>query len=363
MSFRKPIHDRIRELHAQYEQETWWKTDLYHKPVDFTRQYTSDKYKKHVDIHEPIDTIDDLLSLIQKYPIDPTITYSFQMEKLHALKEPLLALHNMIGLHELKRNVLDQILYYIQDLHRIDTHATNEYLHTVLSGPPGTGKTEVAKVLGHIFERLSVLPRRGFKKATRDDFIAGYLGQTSLKTRDLIEKTRGSVLFIDEAYSLGHTDKGDSYAKEALDTLNEALSMYRNEWMVIIAGYEEELRTCFFSHNSGLESRFPWWYRLDNYTGDELCQIFEKLAKDQGWTTSGLDKRWFETHRKTYFTHNGRDMETLLAKTKIAYGRSMFGKPIEKPPVLTHNIVEKGFAMYCRNRRVDKASSHLPMYM
>lgn len=362
MSFQKRIQERIKELNIQYDQETWWKTDIYYRPIDYTSQYISDKYKKHIEINESVESIHDLLKIIQKYPLDPSITYSIQLDKLYAIKEPLMALNTMIGLHELKKNVLDQILYYVQDLHRIDEHNTHEYLHTVLSGSPGTGKTEVAKILGSIFVRLSILTKKGFKKATRDDFIAGYLGQTSLKTRELIEHTRGGVLFIDEAYSLGHSDKMDSYAKEAIDTLNEALSTYRNDWMVIIAGYEKELRDCFFSYNSGLESRFPWWYLLEDYNGDELCQIFEKIAKDQGWTTHELDKVWFERHRKKYFKHNGRDMETLFTKSKIAYGRCMFGKRIEKPPVLTQAILEKGFAMYCKNRRVHE-SVHLPMYM
>lgn len=361
MTFQKRIQDRIRELNTQYDKETWWKTDLYYRPINESH-YVNDKYKKHVDIDESVETIDDLLKLTKKYPLDPTITYSIQMDKVHAIQEPLMQLNNMIGLHELKRNVLDQILYYVQDLHKIDVAHTHEYLHTVLSGSPGTGKTEVAKILGAIFVRLSILSRTEFKKATRDDLIAGYLGQTSLKTRELIEQTRGGVLFIDEAYSLGHSDKRDSYAKEAIDTLNEALSTYRDDWMVIIAGYENELRDCFFSYNSGLESRFPWWYRLEDYNGDELCQIFEKIAKDQGWTTHGIDKAWFERHREKYFKHNGRDMETLFAKSKIAYGRCMFGKRIEKPPVLTQTIVEKGFVMYCKNRRVPE-SVHLSMYM
>ena len=355
------LKQRIQEINNQYDKEFWWKADMYSRPIHFETQYITDKYKKHIEINDSVESIHDLLKLIRKYPIDPTISYTIQMEKLYAIEEPLKSLNSMIGMKELKRAVLDQILYYIQDLHKVHENS-NEYLHTVLSGSPGTGKTEVAKILGSIFSRLSILSKTGFKKATRDDFIAGYLGQTSLKTRELIERTRGSVLFIDEAYSLGHSDKRDSYAKEAIDTLNEALSDYRKDWMVIIAGYEDELKRCFFSYNSGLHSRFPWWYKLEDYNGEELCQIFQKLAKEQGWTTQTLEKEWFEKHRKTYFTQNGRDMETLLTKSKIAYGRCMFGKRIEKPPVITQAIVEKGFQMYCKNRDV-KESVNLPMYM
>ena len=114
-------------------------------------------------------------------------------------------------------------------------------------GPPGTGKTEIAKIIGKIFCNMGVLSRNIFKKATRSDLIAGYLGQTAMKTRDIMQDCIGGVLFIDEAYALGNPEKRDSFAKECIDTLCEGLSDNKENLMVIIAGYEEDLKKCFFS--------------------------------------------------------------------------------------------------------------------
>ena len=118
-------------------------------------------------------------------------------------------------------------------------------MHTVIYGPPGTGKTEIAKIIGAIFAKLGVLNKKQFKKVTRADLIAGYLGQTALKTRDVIKEALGGVLFIDEAYALGNPEKKDSFAKECIDTLR-TISEHKDQLMVIIAGYEEELKKAFF---------------------------------------------------------------------------------------------------------------------
>ena len=210
---------------------------------------------------------------------------------------------------------------------------SNEFLHMVIYGPPGTGKTDVAKIIGDIFCRLGVLSGNKFKKATRADMIAEYLGQTAVKTRKLIENSLGGVLFIDEAYALGNTEKRDMFSKECIDTLNECLSDLRDDLMVIIAGYEKELKESFFSHNPGLESRFVWRYRLTPYTSDELHEIFNKKARENGWCIHSDDEtkieRWFEVHYEK-FPSFGRDMETLFSKVKIAHSRRVFTLPAEE---------------------------------
>ena len=156
-------------------------------------------------------------------------------------------------------------------------------MHTVIYGPPGTGKTEIAKIMGRIFSGVGVLKRNKFKKATRVDLIAGYLGQTAIKTNDVINECLGGVLFIDEAYALGNDEKRDSFSKECIDTLCEALSNHKDNLMVIIAGYEEDLKKCFFAYNKGLDSRFPWRFQTDDYTPKELNLIFQKKIADADW--------------------------------------------------------------------------------
>jgi SpoVK/Ycf46/Vps4 family AAA+-type ATPase len=134
------------------------------------------------------------------------------MKALHNIKEPLTELNNMIGMKDLKNNIVDQILYFVQELHK-DTLSKGDFMHTVIYGPPGTGKTEIAQMMGKIYSKLGILNKGTFKKVTRSDLIAGYLGQTALKTRDVIKEAMGGVLFIDEAYALGNSEKKDTFAK------------------------------------------------------------------------------------------------------------------------------------------------------
>jgi Holliday junction resolvasome RuvABC ATP-dependent DNA helicase subunit len=339
----KTIDVRIQELEQEYNRNTWWKTDFIYRPL-----YAQNEMKgKITEIKETIETIEDLLNIIAKYPLDET-RYSIRMDRLYAIREPLEALNKMIGLSDLKQNIINQILYYIQDLHTItgENGENNDYLHTVLYGNPGTGKTKVAKILADIFKRLSVLSKGTFRKATRDDFVAGYLGQTALKTKELINQTLGGVLFIDEVYSLGNKEQRDSFSKEAIDTLNEALSNYRGDWMVIIAGYEKEIDNCFFSYNPGLKSRFTWSYELKDYSTEELIDIFRNIIVQQGWQCGEMDKSWFREKREKHenFSGNGRDMEILAMKSKIAYSRIEFGK-VQKNPKIEMKHIKKAFEM------------------
>ena len=222
-------------------------------------------------------------------------------------------------------------------------------MHTVIYGPPGTDKTETAKIIGKIFTKLGILSKNYVKKVTRADLIAGYLGQTAIKTRAVIKEAKGGVLFIDEAYALGNPEKRDSFAKECIDTLCEALSDNKDQLMVIIAGYEEDLKKCFFSYNQGLNSRFPWRFKTDDYKAPELNKIFKKKVLDAGWSfKDDIKDSWFE-NKMDSFPFYWRDMETLLAKAKIAHGRRVFCKPKEEKTKLITRDIEKGYEMFLKN--------------
>lgn len=308
---------------------------------------------QEVFITMKIDSIDDLLRLIDKYPIISNVKYNINMKSIHNIKEDLVKLNNMIGMTSLKNNIVDQILYFAQELHTFAVETDADFLHTVIYGPPGTGKTEVAKIMGSIYSKLGILKKNVFKKASRSDLIAGYLGQTAIKTRDLITSCLGGVLFIDEAYSLGNEEKRDSFAKEALDTLCEALSEHKHELMVIIAGYEEELRSCFFNFNKGLESRFTWRFKTQNYTPDEMKMILEKKITENKWNYKPISVKWFEKNID-YFKYFGRDMETLFSKMKIAHGRRVFCLPESEKKMITLEDLEGGFKKYLENDDIKK---------
>jgi len=309
-------------------------------------------YKNKVIISAEINNIDDLLNLINTYPNDRETEYNINMTALHKIKKPLTELNNMIGMKELKESIVDQIIFYIQNLHTLNSNFKgNDFMHTVIYGPPGTGKTELAKIIGSIFSKMGVLNKGTFKKVTRSDLIAGYLGQTALKTNDVIKECLGGVLFIDEAYALGNEEQKDSFSKECIDTLCESLSDHKDNLMVIIAGYEKDLNTCFFNYNQGLNSRFTWRFKIDEYTAEDLYKIFLKKVNESGWSVaenSNINIKWFEKN-KPYFKFYGRDIETLFAKTKIAHSRRVFClEPSIKKQLILKDL-EKGMEMYLKN--------------
>jgi SpoVK/Ycf46/Vps4 family AAA+-type ATPase len=314
------------------------------------KSITAEIKKETILIEEDINNIDDIIKLTEKYKLDPDIIYNINMGALHAIKEPLKELNNMIGMVDLKNNIVDQILYFVQDLHK-NQNNFGDFMHTVIYGPPGTGKTDIAKIMGKIYSNIGILKKGTFKKVTRSDLIAGYLGQTTLKTREVIKESLGGVLFIDEAYALGNLEKRDSFAKECIDTLCEALSDNKENLMVIIAGYETELKECFFNYNQGLDSRFTWRFKTDHYSAEDLYKIFVKKVKDIGWEfheESNITSAFFQKNYE-YFPFFGRDIENLLAKTKIAHSKRVFCKPENEKRKITLPDLEKGFQIYMKN--------------
>jgi len=328
--------------------------------------YTTHNLENKINIDVEINDISDILKLIETYNIDSNIQYNINMKALHNIKEPLEELNNMIGMKELKINIIDQILYFIQDLHK-NKNNSGDFMHTVIYGPPGTGKTEIAQIMGKIYSKIGILNKGSFKKVTRSDLIAGYLGQTALKTTEVIKEALGGVLFIDEAYALGNIEKKDNFSKECIDTLCEALSNNKDNLMVIIAGYESELKDCFFNYNQGLDSRFTWRFKIDEYTSENLYYIFLKKVKEINWFYTEDDKitiSWFKKNME-YFKCFGRDVETLLAKTKISHSRRVFCKPENEKKHILLKDLEKGFEMYISNSDIKhkKEKDNLTKYL
>ena len=315
-------------------------------------------FKHSVNINAEINNIGDLLGLIDQYPDIKETKYNINMKALHNIKEPLTDLNNMVGMKNLKENIVDQILFYIQNLHKTkdgSKRASNDFMHTVIYGPPGTGKTYIAKIMGQIFSKVGILEKGTFKKVTRSDLIAGFLGQTAIKTTEVIKESLGGVLFIDEAYALGNADKRDSFSKECIDTLCEALSNHKDNLMVIIAGYETDLNECFFNANQGLNSRFTWRFKTDDYSAEDLYNIFVKKVNDDNWSfmeQSEINVKWFEKNKR-YFKFYGRDIETLFAKVKIAHSRRVFCLDESIKKKLSLKDMEKGLEMFKKNENSD----------
>jgi SpoVK/Ycf46/Vps4 family AAA+-type ATPase len=309
--------------------------------------------KHHKTIDVKITEFSDLLSILKDNEYKEDIEYNIDLKALHQVKTELEELDAMIGMTSFKNSVLDQILYFVQNLH----HGKDpDFMHTVLAGPPGTGKTEIAKILGKMYSKIGILKQGVFKKVTRSDLVAGYLGQTAIKTKKMITECLGGCLFIDEAYSLANDYEGDSYSRECLDTLCEALSDHKGELMVIIAGYEDELNSTFFKANKGLNSRFLWRFNIEDYSAKELMDIFIKKVDDNEWKidfNTNLLLKWFEKQLPE-FKHFGRDMELLFSCSKIAHGRRIYGKPAELRKRLSLDDIQEGFVCFQANLNKKK---------
>lgn len=183
-------------------------------------------------------------------------------------------LHSYIGLDTVKREVEDMIhLMTVWKLRREQGLPTADMsLHMVFTGNPGTGKTMIARMMARIYHALGILKTGQLVEVDRSGLVAGYVGQTAGKTAEVIKKALGGVLFIDEAYALSGKGEND-YGQEAIETLLKAMEDHRDELVVIVAGYTDEM-SGFIRSNPGLESRFNRYLHFPDYSPDEMVAIF-----------------------------------------------------------------------------------------
>ena len=195
------------------------------------------------------------------------------------MKDLLAELDGYIGLQTVKEEVHNLInmasVYQLRRQHDLPT--TDMSLHLVFTGNPGTGKTMMARMMARIYRSLDILSRGQLVEVDRSGLVAGYVGQTAIKTQKVIEKAMGGVLFIDEAYALNGRSEND-FGQEAIDTILKAMEDHRDDLVVIVAGYTD-LMDRFIHSNPGLESRFNRFLLFDDYTIDEMVEIFRMQCK------------------------------------------------------------------------------------
>lgn len=322
------------------------------------RPRSPDEPIKEFDISNyTINTLQDLIDMTIDFCKAPTKKYKRGGVKLHKLPlilEELIQLNDLIGLDKLKLQLLYQILYYLEDNDRM-------LMHTVIEGPPGCGKTTVAKLMGVIYSKIGILKKQKFKVISRADLIGEYLGETTQKTLETLESCKNGVAFIDEAYSLGNPDsRSDSYSKEAIDTINQYLLENKDTFVCIIAGYKEELEQCFFSKNPGLRRRFPWVFTIEQYTPSNLVEIF--YLKLERWTIS-VDREYILSlfnRNKEIINNNGGDIDILLQFAKIYNIRKNFGK--DKKHRLDKDDIDYAFNELKLSRQSKSTSPPFQMY-
>ena len=240
-------------------------------------------------------------------------------------KSALDELDSMIGLAPVKAEVNKLIarLQVEQKRRQQDLSVTAMSLHMVFTGPPGVGKTQVARALGEIYRLLNVLRKGHLVETDRADLVAGYVGQTALKTLDQCKAALDGILFIDEAYALSPISDGagHDFGREAIDTLIKFMEDHRDRIVIIVAGYPKEMRS-FIGSNPGLASRFTKTIEFPSYSSQELCEIFRSMATAQHFKLS-LDferklQPWIEENSKRENWGNAREMRTLLEKAREA---------------------------------------------
>ena len=273
----------------------FWEITLSDPTEDEKKKYIKETMKQHQFINKVLDKELEAITCYDIETIDKCLMSAFikankkgsaeiTAKELNIIKNPnyktgIKKLNSLVGLENVKQQI-QQIIDYVQ-VHKQRGHSPA--LHMIFKGNPGTGKTEVARLVGEIFADYGILEDK-FVEVERNDLVAGYIGQTALKTQKVIEQALGGVLFIDEAYSLfSNADK--DYGKETISTLIKNMEDYRDNLCVIMAGYSQEMEELLNS-NSGLKSRIQFFVDFKDYSAEELYQIFVKLVKEEHFRLS-----------------------------------------------------------------------------
>lgn len=385
------------------------------KPLQYNlEKNTIQEKSKIIEIPEvKLNNLDDLISLA-KMARDKDASdekYPSKIQKLSLILEPLEELKGLVGLDKIKDKVVEQIIYLV-------SHSDDKYppmFHTCIEGNPGTGKTHLARILGKIIYRIGYLkrfinekPKKGdnmmeqlskmlnnaividitsnqkhaklehnenkktdekkdiIKYVTRTDLVAGYLGQTAIKTQKAIDEATGGVLIIDEAYSLGGNRSNgdtDSYSQEAIDTLVSNLSENRS-FMCIILGYPGELESGFFSKNRGLTSRFPFRYSIDKYSNEELGEILKRKIEQESYLVNKDEIITIlnSNKEKDLFKNLGRDMEVLWLKIKMEHTKRVY---LQKTNMdIIKEDLKNGLDKFTSEKKKRESNpSHMFMYL
>lgn len=268
-----------------------------------------------------VERIQQIYSLLSEVVSENSDTDSTAVAQCEDLKRIQSDLNSLIGLDNIKREIINLInLLKVQKMRKSMGLASPEFSrHMVFYGNPGTGKTTIARKLAEIYKALGILSNGHLLEADRSSFVAGYLGQTAIKTKEVLERARGGILFIDEAYTLCQGSEQDLFGQEAIDTILKYMEDHRDDLIVIVAGYESQM-AAFINSNPGLKSRFSKYFYFADYDSAQLSAIFEEMASHAQYVVTdsfrlSLAELCQEMiNRKTDNFGNGRTVRNLFEK-------------------------------------------------
>lgn len=277
-----------------------------------------------------------------------------------SLSELLDELNSLIGLEKVKEKVNDLIIYQrVQKMRQENNlHTVKRTLHLAFMGNPGTGKITVARIIGRIYKQIGLLSRGHFVEVSRTDLIAGYQGQTALKVKKIIDQARGGVLFIDEAYSITENEHSDSYGRECLTELTKALEDYRDDLVVIVAGYTEPMNK-FFDSNPGLKSRFNTFIEFEDYSAKELWCILDSMCSENDYVINESAKKEIDKYlteivqSKSDNFANGRMVRNLYDDLVMNHARRVIHENCPGNSILS-TIIKEDFCTLSKYHNAHK---------
>ena len=316
-----------------------------------------------------VKSLDTLILLADLYDKENPHQFGINMKRLHLIKSSLENLKNIIGMENVKKKIFEKIISFLQGLGNVD-----DMNHIMIVGPPGHGKTKLAFHLSEIFYKMGIIKKieEGEEKkeyfhpftnekidfpfivARRKDLVGEYVGHTSPKVTNMVKKALGGVLFIDEAYDIGKKDNTrDSFSEEAINALNQAMSEYGGQFILMIAGYKQMIKEQFLI-NPGMERRFRMIFEIEKYKTEELTDILDqmiikaKYMKDKDLLKQSLID--FVKENEKHFVYSGGDLEILLQNTIEQHSIRVLGNHPRDKRFLTLEDFKNGMKEFIKNR-------------